>query len=205
MEENDSKAKDSANLMARGFTAVLIGLSLLFFACGSAMTPSVSQTSPTSGSHSPATTHLSVSWAVEYRDLGDLKRASDLVVIGSISGIAASTTNRGVPFTDFDVAKINVIYDSKARGAVTSLILHQTGGTVNGQLLQVDDDPLFQVGDDVILFLHEFSTGHFYVVGGPTGRFVVNNNGTVHPISGQGVPVATSTTKAQFVVQIQQA
>jgi hypothetical protein len=203
MQDNDSNGGDPANLMARGFTAVLIGLSVLFIACGSATTRSVSQTSPTAGL--PVTTHLSVSWAVEYRDLGDLKKASDLVVIGSISGIAASTINRGIPFTDFGVAKISVIYDSKSRGAVTSLILHQTGGTVNGQLLQVDDDPLFQVGDDVILFLHEFSPGHFYVVGGPTGRFVVNNDGTVHPINGQGVALATSTTKAQFILQIQQA
>ena len=205
MKENGSNAKDPTNLMGGGLAAVLVGLSMLFIGCGTATPRSVSQISPSADSHAPVTTHLSVSWAVEYRDLGSLKKASDLVVNGAITGVAASTTNRGIPFTDFNVTEISVIYDPRSRGVVTSLVLHQTGGTVNGQMLQVDDDPLFQVGDNVILFLHEFSPGHFYVVGGPTGRFVVDNSGTVHAINGEGVAVATSTSKAQFVQEIQQA
>jgi len=53
------------------------------------------------------------------------------------------------------------------------LEIHQDGGTLDGQTEMVLEDPLMQVGDELILFLHEFDPDKYYVECGPQGRFVV--------------------------------
>jgi hypothetical protein len=84
----------------------------------------------------------------------------------------ASQPNVGqtqVPTTDFAFAIQQMIYDPHQMGIGKNLIIHQTGGIVNSQQAEVGDDPLFRVGERAILFLHQFSPGHFYVEGGPSG------------------------------------
>lgn len=156
------------------------------------------------GDQGSSSTGIAASWAVGYHDLASLKKASDVAVAGSIAGIAGQTANGQIPFTDFTFAIQQVIYDPHQMATGKTLLIHQTGGIVNGQTVSISDDPLFKVGEHDVLFLHQYSPGHFFVEGGPSGRFVVRN-GLVSPISGEGVKLSGSVTEADFIAQIQQA
>ena len=85
-----------------------------------------------------------------------------------------------------------------------SLTLRQTGGVDNGTRYVVEDDPLFQRGEQAVLFLHEFSSGHYYVVGGPSGRFLVQG-GNVKPVNDEGVHLPATLTESGFYTQVQNA
>ena len=55
--------------------------------------------------------------------------------------------------------------------------IYQSGGILNGRTVMILDDPLMQVGDVLILFLHSGEhhgePGKYAVEGGPQGRFIV--------------------------------
>ncbi|MFX0199406.1 MAG: hypothetical protein ACFFCW_25065 [Candidatus Hodarchaeota archaeon] len=55
--------------------------------------------------------------------------------------------------------------------------IYQSGGTLNGRTVMILDDPLMQVGDILILFLHSGvhhgEPGKYAVEGRPQGRFIV--------------------------------
>ena len=112
-----------------------------------------------------------VSWADEYDSFEELTSVADLIVVGSIDRVIAETSEgrwwRSRPFsTDFS---FNV--DSILKGAqVTRITIHQMGAA--GEL-EVRDDPLFSSGERYILFLREYESGKWAVLGGPQGRFMV--------------------------------
>jgi len=85
-----------------------------------------------------------------------------------------------------------------------NITVHQTGGSVNSELLQLDDDPLFHVNEQAVLFLHEYALGQYYVVGGPTGRFGIQA-GYVRPTAPDGVKLAEGTTETIFLSSILRA
>jgi hypothetical protein len=139
---------------------------------------------------------IQVTWAHLYHDLPSLKRASDVAVVSDVCGIADQGLEGGTktPYTEFSVTVQSVLF---AHGPTQDLsgntltphstfILHQLGGTSYRQQqpvhMEVADDPLFTVGDQVLLFLHQYSPGHYFVEGGPSGRFSVVN-GLVSPIN----------------------
>jgi hypothetical protein len=147
---------------------------------------------------------MTASWATWYSDIHSLKANSDLGVLGSFTAVQGQTQDKnGTPFTDFAFTVTRVLWNPKqvSAGVVS---IHQTGGTVNGSLYQFSDDPLFQVGEQAILFLHETSPGHYYVVGGPSGRFHVNN-GMVTPATAHGVPFAGPRPLNSFLADVASA
>lgn len=121
---------------------------------------------------------------------------------------------RPADFTDITFALAAVPYDphgrvSDAAGNVTapSIVIHQTGGAVKDQVFEVGDDPLFKVGEEVVLFVHEYdptnAPGYFYVIGGPQGRFRVAN-GKVASINDEGIKLAPKPL-ADFLDDIRKA
>ncbi len=114
-----------------------------------------------------------VSWAEHYNDIHDLTAHSNLVVAGSFTAVAKQTTSGDSPSTDFTFAVSKVLADkAKTTVAGSAITIHQTGGSMSdGTPVSTEDDPLFKVGEATVLFLHQYSPGHFYVVGGPNGRF----------------------------------
>jgi hypothetical protein len=147
---------------------------------------------------------VEASWAHVYHDIGSLKKASDVAVDGSVAGIAGQTGQDSIPFTDFTFTIQRVVYDPHQLATRNSLLIHQTGGTVNGQRVSLHDDPLFAVGEHDIVFLHQYSPGHYFVEGGPSGRFFVRN-GLVSAINDEGVKLSGSVSEADFISQIAQA
>jgi hypothetical protein len=148
--------------------------------------------------------YLDASWPVLYHDFSSLKRAADLAVAGNIAGIAAQTVDQGIPYTDFTFSVSQVLYNPHHLTVGSRLVIHQTGGVLNNQRFEVQDDPLFQVGEQAVLFLHQFSPGHYFVVGGPSGRFRVSN-GLVAPINGEGIRLSQPLPMTRFSAQVQQA
>jgi hypothetical protein len=145
---------------------------------------------------------LDASWAKLYHSITDLKQAADLVVQGTVTQVqqTVSSTDGTPPSTDFLFTVSKVLQDPAHRLHGTTLTLHQTGELVGNTLYQVDDDPLFQTGEQSILFLHEYQPGFYFVIGGPSGRFVIQK-GTVKPINAEGVPYGGGSLNS-FLTQV---
>jgi hypothetical protein len=143
-----------------------------------------------SGKPSQRHVTLSPSWAAEYQSLSALAQNADLAVQGEVERtIRVTTDEHQIPYTDsgFTVQRILLRPRSGSPVAVgTTLDIHQTGAASSHVITEVDDDPLFRVGDQAVLFLHEYSPGKYFVIGGPTGRFSIVN-GAVKPINDEGV------------------
>lgn len=163
---------------------------------------------------------IQAEWAHLYHDLPSLKRASDVAVVGDVSGIADQGLEGGTqtPYTEFSVTVQSVLFahasvqardlSGNTLSPYSTFIVHQLGGTSYRQQqpvqMEVADDPLFTVGDQVVLFLHQYSPGHYFVEGGPSGRFSVAN-GLVSPINDEGIPIPAPAPLAQFASEVSQA
>lgn len=185
-------------------TFLIVGL-----VCGIVLVSGCSQNSqPTQtaqASQRMQTVKISVSWVRGYQDLKSLKQASDIVVAGTITKIARVTKDKkGIVTTDFVFSISHIVWDPRHLLKDSSIIIHQTGGIINNIRYEVDDDPLFQLGERAVLFLHEYKSGYAYVVGGPTGRFTVQG-GMVTPINDEGVKFTALISETAFFASIQNA
>jgi hypothetical protein len=149
---------------------------------------------------------IEASWAGGYGSLGALKNASDLAIIGTVTGVSAQTVRNGLPFTDFTVRVVRTLHDPQSRLASSSTItLHQTGGQVApNRRVEIHDDPLFRAGETAAMFLREFTPGHYYVLGGPAGRFEVSR-GTVASIHDGMIRLPANHPVDQFANEVARA
>lgn len=137
-------------------------------------------------SSSANTVGMDASWAESYDNLTDLKAHSALAVEGSFTRIIDESKIKTVPITDFEFTVDEVIHDPAGTlKEGTRITVRQTGGSVDGVLHQISDDPLFKISENAVLFLKEPEPGLFYVIGGPSGRFEVIN-GRVTPFDAEG-------------------
>lgn len=154
------------------------------------------------------TVSIDASWSMLYGNVQSAKAAADVVALGTIESIKNVTqSGPGLIFTDFVFKIEQSIVDPHHMLSGSTIIVHQTGGVVNGVQYEVEDDPLFQINEHALLFLQIYQPGYAFVIGGPSGRFIVQNN-LVQPrnnqkgmtsMRNQSVPVAN------FVAQIQSA
>jgi hypothetical protein len=183
-------------------TRVVLTVGLLF--CGGFFVArTVSTPSPSSAS-AIVTVPLHASWAQWYRDTQSLKRAADVIAVGTFKDNGMTTESQkepGIIVSDFTFTVATIVADPGHRVQGATLAVRQTGGVVGTTRYVLEDDPLFQPNERAILFLHEYAPGHYYVVGGPSGRFAVQG-GIVRPIAQDGIKVAASTTEIDFVNQL---
>ena len=146
------------------------------------------------------TVKVDVSWAQHYTSFKDLKHNSDIAINGDVTNIGDSVkpVDGSLVYSDVTVTVTKVLWNAHSQKTVSPTILfHENGGTYQGTTYIVNDDPLYQVGQHVILFFTEYSPGNYRVAGGPTGRFLVTN-GVVKPITSDGVQLAPNTNEHQF-------
>jgi hypothetical protein len=158
-----------------------------------------------SGTGNPGTTKdgIQVSWAEHYSTVAELKKHTDVAVHGTVTKLVETTKDaKGIPFTIYQLTVSDVIVDRKHQlsGANPTVTIKQTGGVVDGSTVQVDDDPMFAVGDEVVLFLAEGSPGLYRVIGGPNGRYVVVG-GKVKPFNAE-TAAATEEPVASFLADL---
>jgi hypothetical protein len=161
-----------------------------------------------SGPSRPAqqVTMIDASWGEHFSDLASLKGASDVAIVGTVTGVAGHTVRNAVPFTDFNVQVVRRLHDPQSRVASSAtIVVHQTGGQMaSNRVLEVRDDVLFRTGETMVLFLREYAPGHFRVLGGPTGRFDVSQ-GTVSSTHHGTVRVPASHSVDQFASDVAKA
>jgi len=188
------------------FFCLLSSFFLLLTGCGK-NTTATGMVSTQSGCAALHTEFMEVDWARGYSSLKELKQITDPGVQGHFTAIAGtSSEGQGLFFTDFTFTITRVLWDPQhqIQNKTGSITIHQTGGCTQDTFYKVSDDPLFRIGEAAILFLHQYSPGHYAVDGGPSGRFVVRK-GIVQPINGEGVKLPAGTTEQQFYTMLQNA
>lgn len=183
-------------------------LMLVLLACGVLIMSGCSQAqAPASQTTKGALTiHTAKAhWAILYHDLKSLKQNSDLVVKGTIAGVSRLTGNPPLVFTQFIFHISRTIWDPRHLATSDQIIVNQTGGIVGNDLYQIQDDPLFQQGEAMLLFLQQYAPDLYKVAGGPSGRFKLQNDGMVVPIYDKGVKFTTPMSEADFTTAIAQA
>lgn len=157
---------------------------------------SVSVSSKSGPDTAPKTVIIDASWATYYSTMAKLRASADIVVRGTIEQAFPAVENKkpgeadGYYTTDFRVNVTGDLLNRHDNNVNSALIVTQTGGVAKayGVVYETRDDPLFNVGDDVILFLIQYAPGKYRVSGGPSGRFSVTS-GSVSAIVKDGVPV----------------
>jgi hypothetical protein len=143
---------------------------------------------------------MDASWSHYYPTLASIKKDADLGIRGEITQIFSTDASANAPISTYFIVTIEEVLwnpHSLSLSAGATIILDQEGGVVNGTLYQADDDPLFQIGEQTIVFLRQYSPGHFFVLGRPSGRFKVSGS-IVTPISADGMPLPGGTTLSSF-------
>lgn len=173
---------------------------LLLSACSTTMSPT--KQSITKTPDAPEVRVGMASWAVKYRTLEDLVRASDVIVVGKIKGDGVPAPSTNVMHSEFELDVKKVLKDHKRRDKLDSLILRQTGGSNAVRTFEVHDDPLFKKNQHVILFLKEYEPGKVVVIGGPNGRFHIENNRLI-PVDLTGIQMDLGTTPQVFTDNVE--
>lgn len=180
-------------------------LMLVLLACGVLVMGGCSQAQASQTTQEALTIHTAKAhWVALYHDLKSLMHNSDLVVRGTIAGASRVTGNPPLVFTQFIFHLSRALRDPRHLAAGDQVIVSQTGGIVGKDLYQIGDDPLFQQGEAMILFLQQYAPGLYKVTGGPSGRFELRNDGTVAPINDEGVRFTKPMSEADFTTAIAQ-
>lgn len=202
MDDMKTTRKAFLSLRLPIIVGIVLGVLLFVSACGTS-NQSISTTKPQA--QAMQNVSMDASWPRLYHDLKSLKQDADLVVSGTFTGVAATVhPTKGPVETDYIFTVKKVLSTPRSSANVSSIIVRQTGGVANNVQYQIADDPLFTVGEQGVLFLHEFAPGHYFVIGGPTGRFQIVQ-GNMKSVGDEGVHLASSTSESAFYQSIQQA
>jgi hypothetical protein len=154
-------------MMKKLMTILLSFLMLILCSCRN-----VRSSAETSG-------YISASWSRSYANIEELSINSDLIALVKVKGIDKRLVQNGIPFTTFQVEVITPVYNVEIGDA---FVVFMTGGVKNGITVEVEDDPLLQVGEECMVFCKENPDGTFQILSGPQGRFA-HQNGKLNSLS----------------------
>lgn len=117
-------------------------------------------------------TYLSASWEYNYKDIEEISEASDFIALVKVDCIEDSFTDTGIPYTEFKVDIVTPIYNAEEGESVTILM---TGGETKDEIIEIEDDPLLQPGDEILIFCQQNTNDTYRIISGPQGRLVYNN------------------------------
>jgi len=129
---------------------------------------------------SPNARVVELCWARGYNSLKELATSpyTTAIVKGVVVGARSYVENfheptcgSGLVFTDY-LLKVQLVLKGSLEASDT-ITIRQTGGSIHEISTVVWDDPPLCVGDTLIVFLHEYESGKYYVEAGPQGRFIV--------------------------------
>lgn len=160
---------------------IISGLMIVLAGCAGS---SVETSTPAEHANNSVSEML-VSWPRSYDDLKRLAWA-DLIVEGSIASVQETRLLGPTIFTDYRV-NISRVLKSYPGFADRSIIMVDLGGTYQGKTQVVKENPPYQIGEQVLLFLRDISNDPVHTPQGqtkydvmiPGGRFRINPNGTL--------------------------
>jgi hypothetical protein len=109
-----------------------------------------------------------------------MTKNADAIVLGTTEEVTGTTQKDGLPYTDF---RYHVEQWIMGVSAGERIQIHQTGGSMNGQSMEAEDDPLLVPGEHSLLFLRNYAPGKYKIMGGPTGR-LLDKGGRVTALPG---------------------
>ena len=122
----------------------------------------------------PLCLSLTVHGSINQMSVGNLTKASETILKGSVSQVGPSWVSNGMTYTDIAVEAEEFLKGPLPRTTVQLRIL---GGTTTCGGIWVEDQPSFVKGEEVLLFL---SSSNFVgpgeslaVVGGPQGKYTI--------------------------------
>jgi len=130
------------------------------------------------------TNDVSVDYANYYMDLHELKAGADLVLLGTVTGIQATTYRQDFKYVMTTYTfRIESVLGGKRQAQVAAsqvVPIQQVGGTAGGVQTIDRDEPLMAVGERAVVFLHYrpdgvLGTPTYETLGGPAGRFPVSD------------------------------
>jgi hypothetical protein len=160
-----------------------------------------------------------VSWARGHSSLKELVISPYTTVIvkgvvidaeSYVEKLHEPTLGPGLIFTDY-IFEVQLVLKGSLK-VTDAITIHQTGGTVGGETAIVWDDPPLRVGDALVLFLHEYEPGKYYIEAGPQGRFTIRD-GLVYSLGEMYEPADAMTHpfrtcgqgESQFIGSIESA
>ncbi len=124
---------------------------------------------------------MHASWAYNYGGVKGLCETDELDLVARVKiGEGIQDNKSGIMTTVFTATVEDLIYGS---GEETVNVV-MTGGVDHKEktIFEISDDPLMQNGDEFIIFARKNESGTYTVLGGPQGRFVIDND-LVYPMS----------------------
>ncbi|MBS4030865.1 MAG: hypothetical protein KGZ63_05510 [Clostridiales bacterium] len=132
--------------------------------------------------YSKQESYISASWAYSYLDFETMKLDSTVVAIGTIEKAVGTNyiqpaesnpkVNVQIPKTEYLFNIQRVLHGD----APQNIIISQIGGiSTNGKILAMEDDPLYQVGEQYLLYLKKAPDKEIYFTPSPQARFVTEN------------------------------
>lgn len=118
------------------------------------------------------TQYLHASWEYNYANIEELSKNSDLIALVQVDDVENTEITDGILFTEFKVNVTESIYNSEN---IESFIIYMTGGENEDVIMEIEDDPLMQNGENFLVFCQKNSNGTYSILGGPQGRLVYEN------------------------------
>jgi hypothetical protein len=113
----------------------------------------------------------SASYPTAFNNFAELCAASDIVALGEVERVIEVLPQHGSLFFTRFSFRIEKVFKGDSNAEVTLSIT----GNPESPGSNLEEDPLFSVGERYLLFLHEFDDGLYYSLG-PWGRFQIVDN-----------------------------
>lgn len=155
----------------------------------------------------PTVVKMDASWHIHYSDVKSAKQDPDLnlIISATTRSLRPTQSINGVVTTDVVFNITHVAWNPQKLPVSSTIIVRTLGGTIGNKLYEVDDFPMFKMGEQEILFLHfDSTTGIAGTLGGPSGRLLVQN-GQVKPLNSEGMNMPANTSANLFLTSIPSA
>ena len=113
---------------------------------------------------------LHASWVKYYENINELTDESDIIALMEIKDVASVTQDENGLY--FSVFRADVL--ESVLGKEESIDLLLTGAAVENIKMEIEDDPLLQIGEKWLIFAQMNDSGTYTILGGPCGRFAYN-------------------------------
>ena len=141
------------------------------------------------------TVSMNASWSVHYNGIEGLCKAENLDLIARVKiGDGIQENRIGLNMTVFTAEVEDLIYGSREDNVdiiMTGWVDHDTK-TIH----EISDDPLMKKGDEFIIFARKNESGTYTILGGPQGRFLIENDTVYHLYEWTPLPDAEKSNVA---------